>query len=184
MNSQTGVRDDAPESARARVAILALSTVVVVAVAGVVRLLPKGAGAGTVSALPFVNASLNAIAGALLIAGYVFIRKRNVRAHRACMLAAFSASSAFLITYLIHHARVGSVPFRGLGFARVVYFLFLVPHIVLAAAIVPLALLTLYRGYTDRIAAHRRIARYTLPIWLYVSVSGVVIYVMLYHMQW
>ena len=111
-----------------------------------------------------------------LLLGYAYIRKKNIAAHRACMLTAFGASSLFLVTYLMHHAQVGSVPFRGQGLVRWVYLSILIPHIVLAAGIVPLALLTLYRGYTGRVASHRKIARYTLPIWLYVSISGVVVY--------
>jgi putative membrane protein len=172
----------AAESGAARAVIAALSVFVVVAVAVVVRLLPKSSDPGDALLLPTLNAGLNAFAAVCLVLGYRFIRRKNVRAHRACMTAAFSASSLFLITYLLHHARVGSVPFRGHGILRLVYFVFLVPHVLLAAVIVPLALLTLYRGYTARIVQHRRIARYTLPIWLYVSVSGVIVYLMLYHL--
>ena len=96
------------------------------------------------------------------------------------MVTAFVLSSLFLVTYLIHHAQVGSVPFRHEGWIRGVYFAVLVPHVILAAAIVPLVLLTIYRGWTDRIEKHRQIARWTLHCWLYVSVSGVAVYLMLY----
>jgi len=131
--------------------------------------------------LPEINASLNGTAAVLLSTGYVFIRRRRVAAHRACMIAAFAASSLFLIIYLIHHARVGSVAFHGAAWLRPVYFGLLVPHIVLAAVVVPLALTTIYLAWSGRFDRHRRLARVTLPIWLYVSVSGVLVYVLLYH---
>lgn len=172
----------ATESGTVRTLIGLLSLFVVVAVAIVIRLFPSGGASAHSLFLPTLNAALNATSAVLLTLGYRFIRRKNVRAHRACMLAAFIASSLFLVTYLIHHARVGSVPFRGQGLVRAVYMAFLIPHVVLAAVIVPLALVTLYRGYTTRIEKHRAIARYTLPIWLYVSVSGVIVYVMLYHL--
>lgn len=170
------------EPGAARVVIGLLSIVVVVAVAIVVRLVPQSGGEESTPFLPALNAGLNATASVLLVAGYRFIHAKRVRAHRACMLAAFAFSSLFLVGYLIHHAQVGSVPFRGQGIARWVYFSFLIPHVLLAAVIVPLALLTLFRAYSGRIERHRRIARYTLPIWLYVSVSGVIVYLMLYHL--
>ncbi len=98
------------------------------------------------------------------------------------MLTALALSIAFLVTYLLHHARVGSVPFRGTGLLRPIYFAILIPHVILAGLVVPLALFTLYRAYRGRFEAHRRIARYTFPIWLYVSVSGVVVYLLLYRL--
>lgn len=128
-----------------------------------------------------VNVALNASAGVFLLAGFVFVRAGKVAQHKRCMLTAFGLSSAFLVSYLLHHAQVGSIPFRGTGALRTLYFGILIPHILLAAGIVPLALFTLYRGWTGRIAAHRRIARYTFPLWLFVSVSGVVVYAMLYY---
>jgi uncharacterized membrane protein YozB (DUF420 family) len=115
--------------------------------------------------------------------GFVFIKAKNLAWHRRSMLAAFGISSMFLLTYLLHHAQVGSVPFRGTGVLRTVYFALLIPHIILSAAVVPMALLTIYRGWTDRIALHKKIAKWTLPLWLYVSVSGVAVYYMLYHLQ-
>jgi uncharacterized membrane protein YozB (DUF420 family) len=178
MNADSGVA----EPRAARIAIVTLSALVVLAVAVVLELWPKGAAPRNPLLLPTVNASLNGAASLCLLLGYAYIRKKNVAAHRACMLTAFGASSLFLVTYLMHHAQVGSVPFRGQGLVRWVYLSILIPHIVLAAGIVPLALLTLYRGYTGRVASHRKIARYTLPIWLYVSISGVVVYAMLYHL--
>ena len=135
-----------------------------------------------VSALPALNAFLNGTSAALLTVGYVFIRLKKVTAHKTCMVTAFGVSSLFLISYLIYHYHVGSVPFGGTGFIRPVYFTLLISHIVLAACIVPLALTTIYRAWTEDFERHRRIARWTLPLWLYVSVTGVIIYWMLYHL--
>jgi uncharacterized membrane protein YozB (DUF420 family) len=132
--------------------------------------------------LPAVNATLNAIATLFLAVGWVFIRRRQVQWHRACMLAAFAMSALFLTSYLVYHANVGSVPFQRQGAIRLVYFAILITHIILAALILPLALVTLSRALSRRFDRHRAIARWTLPIWLYVSVTGVVIYVMLYRM--
>lgn len=112
--------------------------------------------------------------------GYISIRRRDVTAHKACMIAAFGVSTLFLISYVTYHVHVGSVRFTGTGWIRPVYFTILISHIVLAAAVLPLALVTLYRAARGRFEAHRRIARWTLPIWLYVSVTGVVVYLMLY----
>lgn len=134
----------------------------------------------TVEDLPTLNATLNGIAALFLLAGFYFIRHGQVTRHRASMLAAFGMSTLFLISYLIYHANVGSKPFTGQGPIRVVYFTILITHIVLAAAIVPMALVTLGRGLKRDDARHRRLARITWPIWMYVSVTGVVIYLMLY----
>ena len=130
---------------------------------------------------PALNAALNGTAAVLLLSGYTFILRRHVTAHRMCMVAAFLTSTAFLISYLLYHARVGSVPFLGQGWIRPVYFFILFTHIVFAAAIVPLALVTLSRALREQFDRHKRIARWTLPLWLYVSVTGVVIYFLLYH---
>ena len=135
-----------------------------------------------ISDLPALNATLNGIAGCLLAAGYVFIRRKRIAAHRACMIAAFVASTLFLISYVVYHAHVGSRPFPGLGTIRVIYFTILITHVTLAATIVPMALITLRRGLRLDVARHRRIARWTWPLWMYVSVTGVVIYLMLYRM--
>lgn len=132
--------------------------------------------------LPTLNAWLNATSAAFLLLGYTFIRRKRVDAHRLCMFLALVASTAFLISYLYYHAQVGSVRFQGQGWVRPVYFGILLTHTVLAAAIVPLALVTLVRALREQFDRHRRIARWTLPIWLYVSVTGVVIYWMLYHL--
>ena len=134
----------------------------------------------SVSSLPALNAALNSLSAVFLLAGFLFIKSRNPRAHRACMLTAFGCSILFLISYLIYHYQVGSVPFQGQGWIRPVYFTILLTHTILATAVVPLALITLTRALRERFDAHRRIARWTFPIWLYVSVTGVVVYWMLY----
>jgi putative membrane protein len=136
----------------------------------------------SVTDLPAVNAALNSVALVLLVAGYRNIRRRNIAAHRVCMVAAFCVSALFLVSYLTYHFHVGSVPFQRQGWVRPVYFTILVTHIILAATIVPLALVTIYRAWKGRFEQHRRIARWTLPVWMYVSVTGVVIYLMLYHL--
>ena len=136
----------------------------------------------TIADLPAVNASLNALAALLLVSGWVLVRRRRFDTHRRVMLAAFSTSVLFLVSYVTYHANAGSRPFPGQGTIRAVYFVILLTHIVLAAAIVPLAIVTLSRGLSRRYDAHRRIARWTLPIWLYVSVTGVAVYLMLYRM--
>ena len=161
--------------------IATLSLVVVAGVAFVLLGSPTGVGAETrASILPAVNALLNGTSALLLTVGYVCIRRKKVIAHKTCMATALVVSSLFLVTYLIHHYRVGSVPFAGEGWLRRVYFSLLIPHVVLAAMVVPLALTTIHHGVTSRFDRHVRIARWTLPIWLYVSVSGVAVYWMLY----
>jgi uncharacterized membrane protein YozB (DUF420 family) len=136
----------------------------------------------TASDLPALNASLNGVAALFLAAGYLFIRRRRITAHRAAMLSAFTASALFLVSYVVYHASAGSKPFPGTGPIRAVYFFILITHVVLAAAILPMALVTLSRALRERFDLHVRIARWTLPIWLYVSVTGVVIYGMLYRL--
>ena len=132
--------------------------------------------------LPALNASLNAISGVLLVLGHALIRRGLIVLHRACMLAAFVTSTLFLISYLVYHANVGSRPFPGHGLMRPLYFSILISHVSLAASILPLALITLSRGLRGDYDRHVRIARWTYPIWLYVSVTGVVIYLMLYQL--
>jgi uncharacterized membrane protein YozB (DUF420 family) len=136
----------------------------------------------SLSDLPALNATLNAISAVLLMTGYVFIRRGHVRRHRAAMISACVASTLFLTSYVIYHAHVGSRPFTGRGPIRVVYFSILLTHIALAAAVVPLAVITLSRGLRARFDRHVAIARWTLPIWMYVSVTGVLVYLMLYRM--
>ena len=135
-----------------------------------------------ISDLPTVNATLNTISAILLTIGYVLIRQRRIEAHKRCMLAAFAVSVLFLISYVIYHANAGSTPFTRQGWIRPVYFTILISHIILAFVIVPLALRTLYLAWRERFEQHRRIAKITLPLWLYVSVTGVLIYLMLYQM--
>ncbi|OQX69284.1 MAG: hypothetical protein B6A08_06230 [Sorangiineae bacterium NIC37A_2] len=170
------------ESTEVRLVITALSGIVFLLVALVVYFLPGATDHERPSVLASLNAFLNGCATVFLLLGFYFVRRGNIVWHRRSMLAAFGVSSLFLLTYLLHHVRVGSVPFQGVGFIRVVYFSLLIPHIILAAMIVPMALLTIYRGWTDRIALHKKIAKVTLPIWLFVSTSGVALYFMLYHL--
>jgi putative membrane protein len=136
----------------------------------------------TVHDLPVINATLNATATVLLVWGYVLIRRRSVAAHRNVMLAAFVTSTVFLCCYLIYHYNVGSVRFPRTGAIRTIYLSILATHTALAAAVPPLAIITLSRGLRSRFDRHRKIARWTLPVWLYVSATGVVVYWMLYRM--
>ena len=136
----------------------------------------------SVSDLPTLNAILNGTAAALLLAGYISIRARRIDVHRRFMLSAFATSVLFLVSYVTYHAQAGSRSFQGQGLVRLVYFVILITHVVLAAAIVPLALVTLRRGLARADAAHRRLAHWTWPIWMYVSITGVIIYLMLYHL--
>ncbi len=138
----------------------------------------------SVTDLPAVNATLNAISGVLLLIAYAHIRARRIEQHRRFMLAAFTTSSLFLVCYLVYHAQVGSVPFTRQGFVRPLYFTILITHVTLAATVVPLALVTLSRGLKARYPQHRRIARWTFPVWMYVSVTGVLVYVLLYQPTW
>ncbi|MEK7340860.1 MAG: DUF420 domain-containing protein [Candidatus Binatota bacterium] len=134
------------------------------------------------SYLPSVNAALNSASALLLVAGYLFIRNKKITAHKLCMLSAFTTSTLFLISYLTYHFQVGSVPFKGPGWIRVVYFTVLISHTILAATIVPLVLVTLTRALKGSFDRHKRIARWTLPLWLYVSITGVIVYWMLYRL--
>ena len=134
--------------------------------------------------LPALNAALNAIAAVLLVIGYILIRKRKIAQHRLVMLSAFATSALFLTSYLVYHANVGSRPFPGQGPIRTIYLTILFTHVVLAAAILPMALITLNHALRQRFTRHVPIARWTLPIWLYVSVTGVIVYLMLYQIRW
>jgi uncharacterized membrane protein YozB (DUF420 family) len=136
----------------------------------------------TVEQLPAVNATLNGLAAVLLVVGWLQIKAKKERAHRNTMLTAFGVSVVFLVCYLVYHYHVGSVKFVGPAGVRAVYLAILLTHVVLAATVPVLALITIYLGLKDRRARHRQFARWTFPIWLYVSVTGVVIYVMLYHL--
>ena len=134
------------------------------------------------SKLPAINAALNSTSAVFLILGLAFIRQRAMKAHAMCMVAAFSTSVLFLISYLTYHYHHGSEPFPGEVLIRIVYFSILIPHTILAITVVPLAGLTLYRGVRGQFQKHVAIAKFAFPIWLYVSVTGVIIYWMLYQM--
>ncbi len=136
----------------------------------------------SIAFLPTLNACLNASSGILLFTGYVFIRRREIARHRACMIAASCVSVVFLISYITYHSLSGSTPYGHAGWTRPVYFAILISHAILAVATVPLAIVTLRRGLRNAVEPHRRIARWTFPIWMYVSITGVVVYLMLYHM--
>ena len=132
--------------------------------------------------LPHVNALLNSISALLLIAGFSFIRARRIQAHRKCQVTAVVTSTLFLISYLTYHYYHGETRFLGQGVVRPFYFAILITHVILAIVIVPLVIITVYRAARGDFIRHRRIARWTLPLWLYVSVTGVIVYLMLYHL--
>jgi uncharacterized membrane protein YozB (DUF420 family) len=138
--------------------------------------------------LPHLNALLNTLSGLLLLTGFLLIRRRNIKAHRRCMLAAFITSTIFLVSYVVYHSllayyfKQGPTRFTGQGLARPIYFTVLISHTILAVAVVPFILLTLFRALRGQFDKHLRIARWTFPIWLYVSITGVIVYLMLYHL--
>src|SRR5882724_11443025 len=136
----------------------------------------------SVSDLPALNATLNLISAVLLGTGYWFIKNRNIRAHKACMVGALITSTVFLTSYLIYHYEVGNVLFTKQGWIRPVYFFILITHVTLAIVILPLVLRTAYLAFRERFDKHVRIARWTFPLWMYVSVTGVIVYFMLYRM--
>ena len=170
------------ESPATRAVIYGLS----VAVCGLVAFLIYGIDslhpAGEPTIWASANALLNFCSGVCLLLGFRFVKRGELVAHRRAMLSAFGFSLLFLIGYVLHHAQVGSVKFAGEGLVRTVYFSLLIPHVILAAVVLPMALFTVHRGWTGRIERHRKIARVTFPIWLFVSCSGVVLYFMLYHL--
>jgi putative membrane protein len=163
------------------IGVLSLAVVLLVAVL-LLGHTPGRGGRADVGALPALNAILNATSAACLAAGWVAIRRRRIAVHRACMLGAFCVSVLFLVSYVVYHALAGSRPFTGQGWIRPVYFALLISHVVLAAAMVPFVLTTLYRALGADFARHVRLARFTLPVWLYVSVTGVVVYLLLYRL--
>ena len=130
--------------------------------------------------LPTLNAVLNGTSAVLLAFGYLFIRRKKVNLHKACMVSAFVISTLFLVSYLIYHYHAGSKPFPGEGWTRPLYFAILISHVILATVTLPLSIVTLARGLRGRFEKHRSIARWALPIWLYVAVTGVAVYLMLY----
>lgn len=169
---------------RLALTIIGVLSLAVVLVVGVVLLghAPGRGGRADVAALPALNAVLNGTSALLLAAGWTFVRRRRIAAHRACMLGAFCVSVLFLVSYVVYHALAGSRPFTGQGWTRWLYLSVLIPHIVLAAAMVPFVLTTLHRALSGDFARHARLARWTLPVWLYVSITGVLVYYLLYHL--
>ena len=172
---------------RPRLIIGLLSSVVVLLVA-LILFSPRGSFSqltpfdrADVSWLPAANAGLNAASAVSLLAGFGFIRRRQMKRHRFCMVLAFALSTMFLLSYVLYHSISGPTQFSGQGWIRPVYHFILISHIALAILVLPLSLTTLYRAWRTRFTRHRRIARWTLPIWLYVSFSGVVVYLLLYH---
>lgn len=137
----------------------------------------------TVSFLPTFNALLNATTGILIVTGFLFIRRRRIAAHRACMIGAVTTSSLFLISYVVYHVGFGAgvTRFAGDGIARTLYLTILISHTILAVTVVPFVIVTLTRALRGNFPKHRAIARWTFPMWLYVSVTGVIVYLMLYH---
>lgn len=134
----------------------------------------------TIAQLPAINALLNATSAILLLIAFMHIKRKNIAAHRRVMLMAFATSALFLISYLVYHANIGSKPYPGTGIMRTIYFSILIPHVILAAAVLPLAIVTLSRGLRMDVQQHRKIAKITFPIWMFVSVTGVLVYLMLY----
>jgi len=169
---------------RVALPLIGLLSLVVVLVVAVLLLghTPGRGGRADVTALPALNAVLNGASAVLLTGGWLAIRRRRIAVHRACMLGAFSVSVLFLVSYVVYHALAGSRPFTGQGWIRPVYFAVLISHVVLAAAVVPFVLTTLYRALGADFPRHVRLARVTLPVWLYVSVTGVVVYWILYRL--
>jgi putative membrane protein len=170
-------------SDRAVLGLIGAVSLLVLGLVGALMLAAPSGGRGSVdvSALPTVNAALNATCAVLLVVGFALIRARRIRAHLTVMTSAFAVSTLFLLSYVTYHYHAGSRPFTGQGIIRPIYFFLLLTHIVLAAVIVPLALTTLYRAWRGDFVKHRWIARITLPVWLYVSVTGVLVYWLLYH---
>lgn len=170
-------------SDRAVLGLIGVVSLLVLGLVGALALAPStGRGTVDVSALPTVNAALNATCAVLLVIGFALIRARRIRAHLMVMTSAFAVSTLFLVSYVTYHYHAGSRAFTGQGIIRPIYFFFLLTHIVLAAVIVPLVLTTLYRAWRGDFVRHRWIARITLPVWLYVSITGVLVYWMLYHL--
>jgi putative membrane protein len=169
---------------RVALSIIGVLSVVIVGVVAVLLLghQPGRAWSAEVSVLPTINAALNGACAILLSVGWLAIRRRRVGLHRACMLAACIVSALFLASYVAYHYLAGSRPFGGHGWIRAVYFPILISHIVLAATMVPFVLTTAYRALSGQFARHVALARPTLPVWLYVSITGVVVYLLLYHL--
>lgn len=163
--------------------LISIISIAILLVIAFLLLLPRETPTSSVnvSGLPLLNALLNGTTALFLMIGFFFVRRGQVKQHRAMMLAAFGLSSLFLISYVILHTFAGSTPFTGQGWIRPVYFAVLISHIILSAGVLPLALTTLYHGWFTQLKQHKRIARWTLPIWVYTSLSGVAVYLLLYH---
>lgn len=164
----------------------AITTILIVSTAAFLFLLyllyvneSDGASASWVKELPALNAFLNSVSTLLILSGYVAIRKKRYKVHMRFMLTAFITSSLFLISYLVYHHYVGDTPFPGQGFIRPIYFTILISHIILSAFVVPLVLTSYYFAFSGKFKTHRKVSKWTFPIWLYVSVTGVIIYFML-----
>ena len=170
------------DSTRQRLALASLMGAVLAVLFGLLWLVPDGQRGSGLAVLPALNAGFNASSVACLLAGWFFIRRSDTSRHRRAMMGAMAFSVAFFLGYVIHHAKVGSVPFERAGWVRALYFSVLIPHIVLAAPLLPMALGTFYLGITGKRAAHKRLARRTFPLWIFVSLSGVVVYCMLYQL--
>jgi putative membrane protein len=168
---------------RAGWAIGMISLLVILLVAGLLLIPRTASSQPELAILPPLNAGLNGASVVALVMAYIFIRRRDVKRHRFCVLLAFGLSAIFLMSYVVLHAVVGPSKFTGQDWIRPVYYTVLVSHIILASIILPLALTTLHHAWYSRFAHHRRLARWTLPIWLYVSVTGVLVYFMLYHLS-
>lgn len=133
---------------------------------------------GDVSFLPLLNAIINSTVTVLLVLGLVFIKQRKMNLHKTTMMSAFVLSCLFLVSYIIYHYGAESIPYNGSGLSKIIYFVILISHILLSVVIVPLALFSIYRGITNQFSKHKKLTRWTLPIWLYVSVTGVIVYLM------
>ncbi|PCH98136.1 MAG: hypothetical protein COB85_02080 [Bacteroidetes bacterium] len=163
---------------RATYVIIALSIIVPIVVA-ILMLLPDTGAAESVRNLPLFHATLNGLTAASLLTGFYFIKNGKMINHRFCMILAFALSSVFLVSYIIYHYNTGHTSFGGEGWIRPVYFTLLISHIILATAILPMALLSMYRGLANQISKHKSIAKWTFPIWLYVAISGVLVYLLM-----
>ena len=159
--------------------LITIVSILVPIVVAILMLLPGQQVFGDLSILPLFHAILNGSTAVFLSVGFIFILNKKIAAHKFCMVTALGLSSIFLVSYVIYHFNAGHVTYNGTGTIRTIYLSILVSHIILAIAILPLALFTVYRGLTNQISKHRKIAKWTLPIWLYVAVTGVVIYVMM-----
>lgn len=165
---------------RALMTILAVSSAALLFLLWILYIKPPSAEPGAwVYSLPSLNAFLNSVSTVLILAGYAAIVRSKYRLHMRCMLSAFVASALFLVSYLVYHNSVGHTPFTGQGWIRPVYFTILITHVILSASVVPLVLTSYYMAFSGRLSLHKKVSKWTFPIWLYVSVTGVVIYLIL-----